>query len=515
MKGRADNTYDSIPYPSLPLIQTHPDRLATLATLRGMRPASVEACRVLELGCAGGGNLIPMAYALPESEFVGIDLAARQIADGQRMVAALGLKNIRLEPMNLLEVTADLGQFDYIIAHGLYSWLPAAAVQQKLLAICKENLAPHGVAYVSYNVYPGWHLNRAVREMLLYRIQSVSRPQERLAQARDLLDFLTEAILSEATPQAKLIRAYVRYLRDTFATAPEAYFLHDLLAEENEPLYFYQFVARAEAQGLQYLAETQIQTTQSGQLPAETLARLGQVAHDSIEVEQYLDFLYGRSIRQTLLCHQDIPLTRTVSLEQVVDLYVASACAPTLPKPDNQAPVVEIFRAANGLEFKTDHPATQAAMRRLAEIWPQAAPLKTLLTTGQAAGPDAMTDMQILAANLLKAYSASEALVEFHAHAPPFVKAVSERPMASPIARWQAQHNQPTLTNLRHEALNLAGLERYLLPFLDGHRDQASLLEIVERLIAENVLELQPGIKPLAILASALQNIADVALLVG
>lgn len=514
MRPEVNNPYDIIPYPSLPLAQTHPDRLATLATLRGMRPARVDACRVLELGCAGGGNLIPMAYALPQSEFVGIDLAARQVADGQTMVAALGLKNISLKPMNLLEVTANLGQFDYIIAHGLYSWLPAT-VQQKLLTICKENLAPNGVAYVSYNIYPGWHLNRAIREMLLYHIQPISQPAERLAQARDLLDFLAESILSEETPQAKLLRAYAQYLHETFAAAPEAYFLHDLLAEENEPLYFYQFVARAEAQGLQYLAETQIQTTQSHQLPAKSLTRLGQVARNSIEVEQYLDFLYGRSLRQSLLCHRDIPLARTVSLEQVVDLYVASPSLSALSKPDNRAPGVEIFRAANGLEFKTDHPATQAAMRRLAGMWPQVVQLKTLLTTGQVAASDATPDLQILAANLLKAYSASEALVEFHAYTPPFVKEVSERPRASLVARWQAQHNQTKLTNLRHEALTLAGLEFYLLPFLDGCRDRASLLELVERLMTENILELQPKVKPADILTSALQNIANAALLIG
>lgn len=73
-------SYDEVPYESYPFAQTHPDRLATVATLLGLRPAPVEQCRVLELGCAGGGNLIPMALTLPESTFVGIDLSARQIA---------------------------------------------------------------------------------------------------------------------------------------------------------------------------------------------------------------------------------------------------------------------------------------------------------------------------------------------------------------------------------------------------------------------------------------------------
>ena len=113
----SENTYDAIPYPSLPFPETHPDHLATIATLLGMRPAPIDRCRVLELGCAAGGNLIPMACGLPQSEFVGIDLSARQITEGQPVAAALGLKNITLKHLNLMDVKPDFGQFDYIIAH--------------------------------------------------------------------------------------------------------------------------------------------------------------------------------------------------------------------------------------------------------------------------------------------------------------------------------------------------------------------------------------------------------------
>ena len=78
--------YDELPYPGSAFAQTHPDRLATLATLFGMTPAPVERCRVLELGCGDGGNLIPMAFALPESRFTGVDLATTAIARGQQLI---------------------------------------------------------------------------------------------------------------------------------------------------------------------------------------------------------------------------------------------------------------------------------------------------------------------------------------------------------------------------------------------------------------------------------------------
>ena len=128
------SAYDQVPYPSLSYSQSHPDRLATVATLLGMSPTPVNRCRVLELGCASGGNLIPMAYGLPESDFVGIDNSARQIAEGQAMVKTLGLKNVTLGYLDILDVNVELGQFDYIIAHGVFSWVPRA-VQEKILEI--------------------------------------------------------------------------------------------------------------------------------------------------------------------------------------------------------------------------------------------------------------------------------------------------------------------------------------------------------------------------------------------
>jgi len=137
------NPYDEVAYPSLPISHTHPDRLATVGLHFGMRPAPVERCRVLELGCSSGANLLAMAVGLPESEFVGVDLAAKPIARGKAVVEALGLKNLTLRQADLLEMAPDYGEFDYIIAHGLYTWVPAE-VRDKILAICKASLSPRG-----------------------------------------------------------------------------------------------------------------------------------------------------------------------------------------------------------------------------------------------------------------------------------------------------------------------------------------------------------------------------------
>ncbi|MEA2463425.1 MAG: hypothetical protein QOJ98_1172, partial [Acidobacteriota bacterium] len=184
--------YDRVPYLGGSHHHTHPDHLATLALLNGLEPAPPQRCRVLELGCADGGNVIAFAHELPESTFVGIDLSPRQIERGLEEVHALGLKNVELRAMSIMDVDASFGAFDYILCHGVYSWV-AEPVQEKILAICGALLAPRGVAYISYNTFPGWHLRRMLREMLLHHTRNVEEPEEKVARSFELVQFLVEA----------------------------------------------------------------------------------------------------------------------------------------------------------------------------------------------------------------------------------------------------------------------------------------------------------------------------------
>ena len=175
----ADNSYHQVPYLTVPLAQTHPDRLASVAALFGMAPAPVTACRVLEVGCGTGGNLIPMAYFLPGSRFTGIDLAEGAVAEGLRAAGELGLGNLDLIAMDLCEIGPAMGEFDYIIAHGVYSWIPED-VRDRLLAVCRERLAPQGVACISYNALPGRHVRMMLREMMLYHTRDCTDAGERI-----------------------------------------------------------------------------------------------------------------------------------------------------------------------------------------------------------------------------------------------------------------------------------------------------------------------------------------------
>ncbi len=486
--------YDEVPYPSLSFHVTHPDRLATLAVLLGMRPPPVEHCRVLELGCASGGNLIPMAESLPESQFVGIDLSARQIAEGQAGLAAVGLKNVTLKQMDILSLDPDFGQFDYIIAHGIYSWVPPA-VQDKMLEICRQNLAPNGVAYVSYNTYPGWHMLLALREMMLWHSRQVVDPMQQAAEARALLEFLADSDPVGKSPHTRFLKAYASYTKERLFPRTAAYLIHDELAEFNEPIYFYQFAERVARHGLRYLAEADFQTMLASNLPEDVTETLRQMAKDTITLEQYMDFLRNRTFRQTLLCHEEVELTGSPHPDLLAEFYVGSPALPVAPETDVQSDSVEKFRASDGAILSIDHPLSKAGMLYLTEIWPRSVPFKTLLAEAGARLGGATLDMPrdalVLGANLLEAFGYSDNLVELRVSAPRFALEISERPVASPVARYLAE-TSVLVTNLRHERIELTGLAYRLLRYLDGSHDRAALLDLMKEWVAEGVIQLEP-----------------------
>jgi SAM-dependent methyltransferase len=282
-------SYDEIPYASEPYPQSHPDQLATVATLFGMTPAPVDRCRVLELGCARGGNLIPMAFGLPQSRFIGIDSSPSQVAAAREVIAALGLGNVEVEALSVRDVDAGFGLFDYIICHGTYSWVPAA-VQDEILAVCARNLAPGGLAYVSYNTYPGWHLRGLVRDLLCYHVRRYPRPQDRADQARALLDFMARFVPPEDQGYSKLLNEEYLYIKNR----SDSYLLHDHLEEDNDPVYFHQFVERARAKGLRYISEVQGSIVTLDGFPPAVSDALGRLSSDAVEMEQFLDFLVNR-----------------------------------------------------------------------------------------------------------------------------------------------------------------------------------------------------------------------------
>jgi SAM-dependent methyltransferase/methyltransferase-like protein len=482
-------SYDEIPYSNLPFAYTHPDCLATVATLLGMAPAPVTRCRVLELGCGRGGNLMPMAQALPDSRFVGIDLSRAQIAEARETARALGLANLELAPLSILDVGADFGTFDYIICHGVYSWVPEE-VSDRILTVCARHLAADGVAYVSYNTYPGWHFRGMIRDMMRFHVGQFDEPRERIEQARAMLEFLVRAVANPDSFYGGLLQIEVEMLEKS----PDTYVFHEHLEDVNHPLYFHEFAGRAAAKGLQYLAEAR-PLALPRKLSPDTVQTLERVSTDLIRGEQYLDFLRCQTFRRTLLCHARVPLRRPPPAERLTAMHLTSLVKPVAAQPDIHSTAVEEFRTAEGTQLTTNNPVVKAALVILFEVWPRSVPFGGLWAAVcdrlAAAAP---TDPGPLAEALLQCYLSG--LVELHVYPPGFAAQPGACPVASPLARLQAGGSEP-IANLRHHVVGLEGLDRILLPYLDGSRDREALLGALTEAVLSGELDMRQGDKPL------------------
>ena len=476
------SSYEEIPYSSNPFAYTHPDCLSTVGMLYGMNPPPVENCRVLELGCAAGGNLIPMALSLPESKFFGIDLSPRQISMGQEIVDALGLANIELQAKSIMDVKDNDGPYDYIICHGVYSWVPAE-VQDKILTICRRNLAPNGLAYISYNTYPGWHMRGMIRDLMKFHVKQFPDGPTRVAQARAFLDFLVKSMPNQNTIYAQMLQVEADLLRD----ASDSYLFHEHLEDVNSPQYFYQFAESAAGKGLQYVAEAKFSPMGSIFNP-EVIKTLHQLSHNPIYWEQYMDFLRNMTFRRSLLCHAEITLAKTPNLDALSSFYVTARAKPVKEVPDPQPDSTEEFCLTEEIKLRTNHPILKSALRALHAVWPQSLAFEALVAETRSRLSPLEVNSRQLAEALLRCYAGQ--FVELHRFVPRFVTEVTHRPVGSPLARLQAR-TSGDLTNLRHYIVNINDLDRMVLSCLDGSRDVLRLVDSIEKAIADGDLKLE------------------------
>jgi methyltransferase-like protein/2-polyprenyl-3-methyl-5-hydroxy-6-metoxy-1,4-benzoquinol methylase len=504
-------SYDDIPYGAATHPTTHPDRLATIATLFGATPPPVAKGRVLELGCARGMNLLPMAVELPDARLLGIDLSAVQIEDGQRVVDRLGLGNIELRHASILDIDESYGRFDYVICHGVFAWVPHE-VQQKILRICAEQLTENGVAQISYNTYPGWHLRGLVREMLLYHSSGVEDPTLRTAAARALLDFLAGAAGAH-TPYGRILNEE----RALLARLPDYYVFHEHLESNNQPMYFHEFAGRAAAFGLQYLGDADPPTMGHFNFPGNVQEVLRRLSGSVVQAEQYMDFLRNRMFRQSLLMRDGVRLSRTVQPDVLRALSVASPVTVD-ETADVAADEIRFVARQTKETLTTKDPLLRQALLRLGAVWPASLPYDDLVVdVGAGLGIEREGVGASLAPSLLRLYLSSR-LLELHVAPPGFVTVPGDRPAGSALARFQAEGSSD-VTNLRHESVRLDDIERLVLRQLDGTRSRETLLADLLTLVDMGVLTVGKGDdvrgRLEARLDVALQRLAGGALLVS
>ena len=485
------NSYDALPYDSLPYSSTHPDHLATIAKLFGMQPPDVDSARVLELGCAAGGNLIPLAVAIPSAIFVGIDLSKRQLNDGWKLIERLGLKNIDLQHRNISDVGPEDGMFDYILCHGVFSWV-SHEVQEQIFSICSENLSPNGVAYISYNTNPGWYMRGMVRQMMCYHARQFDDPNAQVQQARALLDFLIKASSSGDEAYRALLNRELEILRGR----QDSYLFHEHLEEVNEPLFFYEFIERAEKHELRYLAETQFNEMLPANFGSDVDKTLRELNVGLIPTEQYLDFLRNRTFRRTLLCHRDVKLNRQIGPEQLSGMYISCALQPSGDNRILSDRSEVAFQLGNGPTVTVSKPSLKATLSGLARISPDPVLFNSLPALannelGTIRVRDAENhrrDLREIGGMLIEMLAKD--LITLRTRPLRYATAPGDSPRVSPLIKLQTG-TQTNVTTLAHGMLQLSDLSQRLIPLLDGEHDRTALRDHLRDLVTQKKIMIQ------------------------
>lgn len=460
--------YDNQPYLSLPFPQCAPERIAAIAHLFGLSTPDPATARVLELGCAAGGNLIPYAARNRGAKALGVDLSGRQVADGQRMIQALGLDNIQLRQGDIAKLAESPGTFDYVICHGVYSWVPAH-VRDAIMRICERQLGPNGVAYISYNTYPGWKAKEVMRDAMLFRSVGQPDPRLRLQAGRSMVDFLGRSVVPDSVI-ARIIGQYAPAVRD----GRDDYVAHEFLEPNNLPCYFHDFLAHAADHGLAYLAEAEVSTMFATNLPPDVAEPLlKEFGGDQRQLEQCMDFIRNREFRQTLLFREGLKRSAGYRLdEQRLRGLHYTADLPCLDGAARYDAHPQRFGSTSAHVATLATPVFKAAAVALTEAWPGTLSVDAMLAgiRDRIGAPPEQVEPQLLP---FLGMLVRRGIGAFRLQPVPGSRMAGARPLVPAITRRHAallavSGNGGHVFNDWHEPVMLDAASMEILPLLDG-----------------------------------------------
>lgn len=466
--------YDAHPYPGHAYWFTHPDHLGVLARLHGLAPAPPDACRVLELGAGDGGNLLPLAEALPDSHFVGVDLSEAHVLRGVQRVGKLGLTNVELIQADLRDLGDTLGTFDFIIAHGLVSWIPADA-RAEAFALIGRALAPDGVAMVSFNAYPGWHDFEPVRRLMAFHTEPIADPAEKVAQARAMARWYCARVAREAedVKGELMLKVFQR-----IADASDAIIRHDYLAEHHQPFYFLDFVDQITPHGLAFMTNARHARLRVGNYDDEIAAML-RALPDANRQQQYMDFFSHTRFRTVALCRAERTIDRAASLARFADLAFQARTVHDVWAPELRlSPSVSVATATGAVEIHGT--PLRIALSVLHRHAPAALDVDTLFelvlpeliaagAAGDLGGTEAgQAELALMMLRELVGLYFRE-VVHLWQRPPRAGATIGARPRTGRVQRLQAAE-AATATSLDHRHVTLEPLERDVLARLDGRR---------------------------------------------
>jgi methyltransferase-like protein/2-polyprenyl-3-methyl-5-hydroxy-6-metoxy-1,4-benzoquinol methylase len=476
---RAD--YDAAPYESHACPESSPGRIEAIAHLFGLNSPEASGARVVEIGCATGGNLIPFAAEHPQARAVGIDLSPVQIERGRELVDAMGLDNVELIVGDIASMDlAPLGQFDYVICHGVYSWVPEH-VQNAILPAIRGLLAPNGVAYVSYNVYPGWKSKEIVRDAMTLFGAELKTPEQKVSHARALIN-----LLDDVAPAGGALATALGDYKALGGKVGDYYLLHEELETFHRPCYFLEFTERAGQHGLAYLAEARPEVMFAGNYGAKASERLlEESGHSQVLLEQYLDFVVSRTFRHTLLVHgKRVKHIRYQLRRKRWDKMHFAAQMPLAEGVTRLDESRQQYGPPGESKLITDDPVVKAALDAFNARWPWTLTRQELTEAVRArissAGIDATAVPQRV--DDLLEYLIFRGQTRYRlAPVTPEPGSSLALPRLFEPARRMAELKRgdadASTFNRWHEAVVLSPVDRYLLPLLDGTRDRDALMD--------------------------------------
>ena len=436
-------TYDEVAYRSLAFPQTSPDVLATQAALFGLPYAPIDTCRLLDIGGGDGMNAIAMAVAHPRAHFVSFDLSQVAVARGQEVIAELGLTNIDLSVGDITQVDFSAEPFDYVVAHGIYSWIPDF-VRDAMMGLIKRSLKPNGLAFVSYNALPGCRMRQMIRDILVYQVRDIEGGYARLEAARRYLQHIIDDY-----PQTDPLQAAFKTEALGMLQRPDWLIAHDELGPVYHPVALHEFEAHARAHGLKFLTEAEQRRAGEGFLPPRFINEpdLDIIAHC-----QEMDFRMQRPFRQSLVVHAETGVDRRPYPTRLLNLHVST------PATRNERGTFSI----DVTDFEIRDHVLDQMVERLSAVWPATIPVADLVTDEQRLGA------------LLKMFWVGT--LELHVAPTPYPTTVSARPAASPLARRQARLGEDRMIAINLEIVETpGGFSRDFIAALDGSRDHEEL----------------------------------------
>ena len=304
--SKIEKSYDELTYKSAAFAQSSPYKLEACATLLGINPPPCKNAKVLEIGCSFGGNLIPFAVNNENAKVVGIDLSGEQIRRGKEIVKEIGLSNLELIHGDICEFKSD-EKFDYIIAHGVFSWVPDF-VKEAILRVIRENLSENGVAFISYNTYPGWKVKDVVRDLMLLAAEKKEGIRDKLEAAKEALLVYKDFLLTKDNEyyEKKIPAKMLMHWVEEVLSKSDFYIAHEFLEDINDPFYFKDFNSMLVKNGLTYLCEY---TLEDIFVPDLGISKVDDYKNDKfkdrIDLEQFMDIVNNKVFRQSLIVHSE------------------------------------------------------------------------------------------------------------------------------------------------------------------------------------------------------------------